>query len=34
MDIFRIDRTQIGVLLIDVQPVFLEYAFSDEKKQK
>jgi len=34
VDIFRIDRTQIGVLLIDVQPVFLEYAFSDESQQK
>ncbi|MCP4623668.1 MAG: isochorismatase family protein [bacterium] len=34
MDILRIERAQIGVLLIDVQPAFLKYAFSGKSQQK
>ena len=34
MHISRIEREQIGVLLIDVQPVFWDYAFPDDDDRK
>lgn len=34
MDILRIDPSQIAVLLIDVQPTFLDYAFPDNEDNK
>ncbi|HEY52256.1 MAG TPA: isochorismatase family protein [Caldilineae bacterium] len=34
MSIARIERSQIGLLLIDVQPAFLEYAFSGKDEQE
>lgn len=34
MDISRIDRLQIGVLLIDVQPAFLDWAFPDQNEER
>ena len=33
MDISRIDRTKIGVLLIDVQPAFFDWAFPDQNTE-
>ena len=34
MAIPRIDPSQIGILLIDVQPVFLDYAFLDQDEKQ
>ena len=34
MGIPRIDRSNIGVLLIDVQPFFLDYAFADRDEER
>lgn len=34
MDILRIDRSQIGVLLIDVQPTFLDWAFPIQEEER
>jgi isochorismate hydrolase len=34
MDVLRIDPSQISVLLIDAQPVFLEYAFLDQNEER
>jgi len=34
MNIPRIDRTEIGILLIDVQPMFLDYAFPKQREER
>ena len=34
MDILRIERSQIGVLLIDVQPTFLDWAFPEQNEER
>ena len=34
MTVPRIDRSNIGVLLIDVQPFFLDYAFADRDEER
>ncbi len=34
MDILRIDPADVGILVIDVQPFFIKYAFEGKDQQK